>query len=430
MVVGMIGMVIFNLVDTFYISRLGITQLAAMSFTLPVVMVLASISMGIGVGAASVISHAIGTGDSKGVQRLTTDSLFLSVAFVTVFVLLGLVTVDPLFRAMGATDDTLKLINQYMIIWYLGMPFVVVPMVGNNAIRAAGNTKIPSLIMLAATLVNIVLDPLLIFGIGPFPRLELQGAAIATVIARCSTLILSMYYLRFHFDMLTAHIPRFSIIIASWKRILYVGIPAALTQLILPISMAIITRMVASYGEAAVAAYGIGTRVEMFAMAPLMSLSAVMIPFTGQNLGAGAINRIDHGIRISHLFSLVFGFFVFLVFFFFGHGIARIFNPDAGVINVVVTYLLVVSAGYGFQGIIAVSAASFSALNHPLHALSLNIFRMAVLYIPISFFASHYWGLAGVFSGASISAFIAGVISIFWIRSFVRGMFVREAVAA
>jgi len=417
---GMFGMVLFNLVDTFFISRLGTAPLAAMSFTFPVVMVLGSISLGLGIGVSAVISHAIGTGDNKGVQRLTTDSLFLSVALVTLFVVLGLLTVDPLFRALGAKGETLTLINHYMLIWYLGMPFVVIPMVGNSAIRAAGNTMIPSMIMLTAIGVNLVLDPLLIFGIGPFPRLELRGAAIATVIARSITLLVSLYYLRYRFDMLTSHIPSISKLAVSWRKILYVGIPAALTQLTMPISMGVITRLVAAYGVSAVAAFGIGTRVEMFALSPLMSLSAVLIPFTGQNLGAGKIDRVEGGIRFSHRFSLALGLAIFCIFLLFGKWIAQLFNPDPEVISIVILYLVIVSIGYGFQGIVAVTASSFSALNHPMHAIALNSFRMIILYIPISMIASRYFGVAGIFSGASISAVIAGISSIFWVRSILK----------
>ncbi|MFC1489833.1 MATE family efflux transporter [Candidatus Latescibacterota bacterium] len=422
MMIGMFSMVMFNLIDTFFISRLGTTPLAAMSFTFPVVIFMASISMGLGIGAAAVISHAIGTGDNKWVQRLTTDSLLLSITLVTLVVIIGLSTMDPLFRALGAEGETLILVKKYMLIWYMGMPFVVIPMVGNNAIRATGNTMIPSMIMLAAIAVNLVLDPLLIYGIGPFPRLELRGAAIATVIARSTTLLVSLYYLRYRFDMLTLHIPSFTQLVASWKKILYVGIPAALTQLTLPISMGIITRFVSDYGEAAVAAFGIGTRVEMFALSPIMSLSTVLIAFTGQNLGAGKIDRIEKGIQFSHRFSLALGFCLFPIFLLFGQWIAKLFNPDPEVLPIVVLYLVIVSIGYGFQGIVAITASAFSALNHPFHALALNTLRMIILYIPISLLASQYFGVGGIFSGASISSVIAGIISIFWVRSIIKSI--------
>ncbi len=410
MMVGMVGMVIFNLVDTFFIGKLGTQALAAMSFTFPVIMVVTSVSMGIGIGASSVISHAIGKGDSEQVKRLTTDSLLLAVTLVTAIVIVGLMTIRPLFRALGAEGETLDLVTEYMVIWYYGMPFVVIPMVGNNAIRAAGNTVIPSLIMVSSIITNVILDPLLIFGIGPFPRWEMEGAAIATVIGRALSLFISLYFLRRRFDMLTSHYPGFAKLMASWKKILYIGLPSALTQLTTPISMGLITRFVAGFGEAAVAAFGVGTRVEMFIMSPVFALAAVLVSFTGQNYGAGKIDRLEEGIRFSHRLSIGLGMFAVLILFLFGRPIAAIFDSNPAVISIAVLYFLIASPGFGFHGVVGITSSAYSALHHPIHALALNVLRMVLLYVPIAYIASRYWGVGGVFSGASISALISGTV--------------------
>lgn len=169
MVIGILGMVTFNLADTFFVGRLGTLELAALSFTFPVVMVVSSLALGLGIGTSSVVSRAIGEGDEAKVKRLTTDSIILSFLVVGVFVVVGRLTIEPVFRMLGATPDILPLVKQYMQIWYPGMIFVVVPMVGNSAIRATGDTKTPSAIMLIAVTVNFIFDPLFIFGIGPFP---------------------------------------------------------------------------------------------------------------------------------------------------------------------------------------------------------------------------------------------------------------------
>ena len=134
MIFGIVGMVAFNLVDTFFIGQLGTRELAAISFTFPVVFVLGSLAMGLGVGTSAVISRAIGEGDRTRVQRLTTDGLMLAVLIVIIFVTLGLLTIEPVFQLLGASPDIIELIKSYMVIWYIGMPFVVIPMVGNNAI--------------------------------------------------------------------------------------------------------------------------------------------------------------------------------------------------------------------------------------------------------------------------------------------------------
>lgn len=422
MMIGIVSMVIFNIVDTWFISKLGTAQLAAMSFTLPVIMLLGCISMGLGLGVSTVISRAIGSNNSNQVKRLTTDSLFLSITLVLLVVGVGLLTINPLFSAMGANKDMLELIKQYMFVWYLGVPFVVIPMIGNNAIRAAGNTVIPSAIMLVAILINIILDPLLIFGIGPFPRLELVGAAIATVAARATTLIVSLLILHFKFNMLTSKIPRLVTIINSWKSILFIGIPAAITHAIIPLSIGIIMRMVTIYGKEAIAAFGVGYRIEMFALSPLRALGVVLVPFTGQNIGAGKIDRVKKGIHFSWMCSMLVGFIMFVLFVFKGKTIGALFNSDPQVISFVYLYLIIVSITYGMQGIFSVSSASFNALNKPFHSALLNLLRMIIFYIPLAWIGAQILGLKGIFIASSLSSLFTGLIAIFWINHSINRM--------
>ncbi len=174
MVWGVFSVFAFSLADTYFVAQLGTNELAAMSFTFPVVAVLASVAMGLGVGTSSVIARVIGEGNRQKVQRLTTDSLLLSLLIVIILAFGGLATINPLFTALGAQQELLPLIGDYMKIWYLGMVFLVVPLVGNSAIRASGNTVVPSLIMTFAAATNTLLDPLLIFGWGLFETCAYQ----------------------------------------------------------------------------------------------------------------------------------------------------------------------------------------------------------------------------------------------------------------
>jgi putative MATE family efflux protein len=414
MMVGMVGMVLFNLVDTYFVGRLGIDELAAMSFTLPIVMLQGSIAMGLGVGASSVISRLIGKGDPEKVKRQTTDSLVLSVLMVIVLVIGGLVTIEPLFRLLGADGNLLVLVKKYMFIWYLGLPFVVVPMVGNNAIRAAGNTVIPSAIMLLAIVLNIILDPLLIYGPGPFPAMGLEGAALATVFARAGTFIGSLLFLHLKFSMISTRIPRLTEMFHSWKEMMFIGVPAAVAQIIVPLSMGVITRIISKFGREAVAAIGVGNRAEMFAMAPLMALSSVLVPFIGQNSGAGKMDRIRKGLKISRFFSMGLGLLMFLVFLVFGRQIGSVFNDDTSVIDIFYRFVVFASAGYGLLGVLMVNTAAFNALKKPFHSTGLNILRMVLLYIPLAFFLSMFFNEDGVFIGALLSSILAGAVSWIW----------------
>jgi len=417
MIFGILGMVAFNLVDTFFVGQLGTIELAALSFTFPVILVVSSLAMGLGMGVAAGVSRAIGEGDSRKVRELTTDSLILAVLVVAVFIVLGLLTLEPIFRLIGANAETLPLIKQYMKIWFPGMIFVVIPMVGNNAIRGIGDTKTPSVIMLVAVLINCILDPLLIFGIGPFPRLELAGAAIATVVARASTLVVSLYVLLHREKMLTFAKRTLKSVRRSWMSILYIGLPAAGTRIIIPLVIGVITRLVASYGPEAVAGFGVASRIEIFALAVIWALASVIGPFAGQNWGAGKPDRVRAGIKKCERFSMTWGLGMFIFLAAAAEPIASVFNANPVVIKTIVMYLRIVPIAFGLEGILILLAAALYVLHKPFHATSLVVIQMVVLYIPLAHLGSFLIGLPGVFIATAVAYVISGILAHFLTKS-------------
>jgi putative MATE family efflux protein len=416
MVFAMLSMVVFNLVDTFFVSRLGTVELAAMGFTFPVVMFIVSMALGFGVATASVVSRAIGRGDYRQVRRLATDSIIISLFSVVIFAALGLFSMDWVFRLLGADNQTLPLVKEYMHIWYLGVVFVVVPMVGNNAIRACGDTLFPSLIMVLSTIVNIILDPLFIFGLWGFPRLELKGAAIATVIARGVSLILSLLVLHFKEKLIDFKRPSFQELLASVKQIFYIGIPSALSRLFIPVAMAVVMRLVAGFGPAAVAALGVAVKVEMFVFILIMALATALVPFIGQNWGAKNLSRVKDAVRKANVFSLWWGLGSFAVFLVLAVPLGSLFGKDIEVARYITQYLWIIPISYGLRGCAFLMASAFNAMNKPLMATGLNLVRTFVLYIPLAMIGSRLAGLTGLFVGLSLANLIAGTLSIIIVR--------------
>jgi putative MATE family efflux protein len=410
MLFGIMGMVVFNLVDTIYVGRLGTAELAALSFTFPVVMVVTSIGLGIGLGASSLISFAIGEGNHGKVQRITSDSLVLSLLLVTIFISVGYFTIDPLFTALGATPEILVLIHQYMEVWYLGVPFVIVPMVGNNALRAKGDMKTPATIMLIIVVVNIILDPLLIFGLGPFPELGLKGAAIATVFARGLSLFIGLYVLHYRDNMLTFKSPGITEVLSSWKNLLSIALPAAGARMIVPIAIGIVTHLIASYGAAPVAAYGAASRAEFFMLAILMALSSVLNPFVGQNIGANKVERAKEALNKGIRFALLWGIGSFLVLLLIARPVARLFSTEAEVIENIVLYLNIVPIGYALRGIFDIAANVLYVLRKPLLSAGLVLMQMIILIVPLIYIGSYFYGIKGVFIGLVTANIIAGIV--------------------
>lgn len=420
MLFGIASMVALNLIDTFFISRLGLNALAAITFTFPIVFVINGFSIGLGMGAASVISKAFGKDDHSLVQRLTTDSLLIGLIFASIFILSGFAFMDSIFAKMGASQEMIPLIKEYMNVWLLGMFFVVIPMVGNSAIRASGNMKIPSIIMLVAVVVNLIMDPLLIFGYGPFPELGLKGAAIATVVARACTMVASLWVLHFTTNMLTFKLPSLKAFVSSAKSILFVGLPFGLSQVVMPIGMGFITGIVARYGDSAVAAFGVASRIEFFALALLMAMSSVLGPFIGQNFGAGKTDRIKGGIYFSYKFSLIYGLFAAFILAIFGDSFASLFTKEPEVISIIQQYLYIIPIAYGVNGIVMLSNSSLNVLNKPIHATVLTAIFMFLLTIPLAFFGANLMDLKGLFIGGLVSRVLSAIIAFFFLRSVLR----------
>ena len=421
MIIAIGGMLVFNLTDTYFIGRLGKGPLASLTFTFPVVMVFASLALGIGAGASAVISRAIGAGDHHKVQQLTTNALLLIVLIAVVAITVGLLSINPLFTMLGAQGTILDGVKQYMQIWYSGVLFVMVPMVGNNAIRATGDTLTPSVVMLIAAGTNLALDPVFIFGLGPIPAMGIQGAAFATLLARIPTLGAALYILIHREKMLSFSRQPLSDIMDSFRKILKIGLPTAGARMLLPIGTGVITSIISVYGVEAVAAYGVGSRLDFFAIAPMMAISAVIGPFVGQNAGAGFYDRIQKAVKGSSLYIIVWGGIIWGIYFLFAPTLIKLFNTDPKVVKTGVLYLSIAPIAYAFVGLLQISGTVLNVLNRPLHASGINLLQMFFIYIPLAFLLKIYLGLTGVFSAYVISYFCAGLIASFYARHVIRG---------
>ena len=201
MVGGIAATMAFNIVDTYFIGQLGVPELAAMGFVNPVVMTIVSASVGMSMGTSSVLSRALGKGDPTFIRNIASNSILLSLLLSIALTIIGLTFNDQLFRMLGANKADLERIWQYMQIWWPGIFLIIVPMVSLGQIRAMGRTGLQSRIMIYASIINAILDPILIMGFYMIPALGLKGAAIATILTRLMTLISAFYYLKFEFSL-------------------------------------------------------------------------------------------------------------------------------------------------------------------------------------------------------------------------------------
>ncbi|WP_253273008.1 MATE family efflux transporter [Halomonas sp. PR-M31] len=254
-VAGSIAMLLFNLVDAWFIARLGTQPLAAFSFTFPVSFAAISLAIGMAIGTSAVVARRLGHGEVGTVRRRATDAFLLALLVGVAVTLAGRTSVVPLFTALGADQSLMPYIQAYMDVWYLGAAFVIAPRVLNSVLRAQGNTLIPGMMMGGAALLNAMLDPVLIFGLGPIPALGMSGAALATVIS-WAAMTLALFAQRDLRALMDFGRFKLAALIESWRELGRIALPAAITSVFTPIAMALVTRIVADYGHAAVAASG------------------------------------------------------------------------------------------------------------------------------------------------------------------------------
>lgn len=409
MTFGMIAVLTFNVIDTFFVSLLGTDALAAISFTFPVTFGLNCITMGIGIGLSTHIGHLLGKGNTTDAATLTSHGLLLALLLVTLCALLGFHFMTPIFNLLHASPDLQPQIHQYMSVWFLAVPLLSISMAASSAIRTTGDTKTPAIIMTLSGLINGGLDPLLIFGIGPFPKLGIQGAAIASAMSWLVALFLTFYILS-RKDKLLA-MPKLTGMIKNWASILEVGTPAAFANAMNPLAAAILMVLFSHYGKQAIAAYGAAQRVEAILIIVLMSLTSSLTPFMAQNFGADKHQRSFTALFLCMRFSIIFQFVVFIMMVPLSIPIAALFSQEEGVQHLLWSYLIIVPASYGFQGMVMILISSLNALRTPIIAFGWSITRLFLLILPCAFLGTQVFGIKGSFIGIAIGNVIGGTLA-------------------
>ena len=415
MVMGMLMLMTFGLVDTFFVSLLGTQELAAISFTFPVTFTVISLNIGLGIGISAVIGRLLGSNDHANARLVATAALMTVLCLVGLLSVIGFLTIDPIFILLGASPELLIHIHDYMSIWYIGAIFLALPMSGNSVLRASGDTKTPSMIMAAGGAINALLDPLLIFGYGPIEGMGIKGAAIATAIAWGVGLIWVLILLVKRNLM----IPRLLLpreFLMNVKGIFTIGIPAAGANMLTPIAVGVVTAIVADFGDAAVAAWGVGGRLESIACIIMFALSMTLPPLISKNFGANKIDSVYSAYKTAIVFILCIQLVIFSLLYLVSDYIANVFTNDVSVASLIILFMTIVPLGYGAQGVVVLTNSAFNAIHKPMAALILNTLRLFIFFVPFCYLGSIWYGLMGLFVGAVLANTVMAALSFMWFR--------------
>ncbi|WP_372610976.1 MATE family efflux transporter [Halomonas sp.] len=412
MAIGVLSLLGFQLVDSAFIARLGTAPLAAQSFTFPLSFLVIGIQVGMGIAIAALISRALGAKETARARRLGSLVLLVGTATIALLVLLLWAIQAPVFGLLGADGATRELIRHYWAPQLLAAWLGAVLYFGYSLFRAHGDTWLPGKMMVITSLLNLVLDPLLIFGVGSWEGLGLPGAAWATSIAFGTGLLLLVRRLRDK-DWLAAEG-----LVGELKRslVLFAGIagPAMISQLMPPLAAMLAISVVASLGEAHVAAWGLASRLETLSLMVVLAMTMSLPPWLGRCYGAGDWGQIRRLLRLALKVVVVWQLGLGLVMALGAPWVAEVLagNPEVrGNLAMLIRFLL---PSYTLLGICMLVVSAGNALGWPLRAMLMSGARLFVFYLPCLWLGAWLGGLMGLAMGAALGNGLAGLTA-WWV---------------
>lgn len=414
---GMLAIILFNITDTYFVSKLGDAPLAAMGFTFPVVMIIGAISSGISMGAGSILARAMGRKDLHLMNRIATDGILLSLIAVAIISTIGLLTMSPLFKLLGADEDVLPLVMDYMFIWYVGVVFVVMPPVSDSCMRAMGDMKRPLLVMLICAVINLILDPILIFDTINLPFIKIngfnmgiKGAAIATLIARSCGALISLGFVHYKYKLINFKYQSLNELLRSWRNILSIGIPGAMIRLLPQVVRGILTKTCAAVGGmTSVAAIAAGNRLESFSLVVSMAVGVSLIPIMGQNYGAGHLDRVEESRKLIIKIALTYGLILTALSILLWKPLGAIFSDNTEVVNYIGEYLIIIMIGSAGLNLYNWISEGLTAVGKPKIALSINLIGTFFVLIPLLLTGAYIKDYRGMLIGLALGQTILGI---------------------
>ncbi len=406
----------YNMADTFWLGQLSKEALAAIGFGFPLIFLFISLGMGLAVAGSVLVAQFEGSNNEKMVNFSASQTITFSFIASLLFGLVGYFTADELLAIYGASEGVLPLGYSYLQIIFLGLSFMFGFAVFIALMRGYGDTKTPMYVMLFSIVLNIILDPFLIFGWGPFPALGIEGAAIATVFCRGLAFIIGLAILFSGLKgpkiSLSRLIPDFGFL----KRLLRIGIPASVGTTGRSVSVNVLVAIVGMFSTSVIAGYQVGTRIVLILFFSAMAVSRGVSTMTGQNLGAENFERAEkvNYLGAKYLFFILSG--IGLVIFIFPEPLISLFSNSAEVVRFGSEFLIYSAPSLGFIGVMRAFAGGFRGAGRTLTAAAISIFSLAAVRVPIAFIVSRFLGPTGIWIAFPISNIAGATVAYLWFR--------------
>lgn len=418
-IVSMLVTCFYVIVDTYFVGQLNTQSTAAVGIVFPLMSLIQAIGSFFGHGSGAYMSRELGARRTDNASSMATTGLVYALLTGILIAVVALLFLRPLSLVLGSTATSLLFTEQYMAIILLGAPFQIASFTLNSQLRMQGNARYAMWGIISGALLNVILDPILIFACG----LQLRGAALATVIGQIVSVAVLLAMCHFRATTGVRLRPRFFSLHWHYVReIVYGGSPSLSRQGLASISVVLLNVAAAGYGDAAVAAMSIVSRVTMFVMAVIVGLGQGFQPFCGYCYGAALYNRLRHGfwftVRVGFVFLLCFSAF----FFCFAEQTIAVFRDDAIVIAVGSTALRWHLAVYPLNAYIMAGNMMLQTTRRPLRANVLSSARRGLVFIPFILILPHLFGLMGIAMCQAVCDVVTFIIAIPIVRSAFREM--------
>lgn len=390
--VGMLISALYNAIDAYFVGGLGMSQMGAVSVVFPIVQIIIGLGMMFGAGASSYISRLLGKGANEQADKTVSTSLFSGLLVGTIIIIGIMVFLDPVLTALGSTETILPYARAYAKIYVTGSIINVFTVMMNNLLTAQGATKFTMKAMLTGSIANVILDPIMIYGMD----LGIEGAAIATVISLCINMALYIGYIAKKKGVLRFSVRNIAPSKTIYAEVLKIGIPVLLFQLLASTAMGSINTAAKPYGDFAVAAMGAVTRIMTVVTYVVFGFLKGFQPFAGYNYGAKKYERLKKSIRLCMIWSTVFCIVAAIVLFIFADPIVSLFGTDiemAGIAAKALRLNAVLFITFGFQ---MVYASLYLAIGKSLVGSVLSLSRQGIFFFPLVLVLPHVMGLTGV----------------------------------
>lgn len=415
---GMISTIttsLYNIVNTLWVTRIGYEAIAALTISFPYQILFYAIGGGTGIGISALVSRRFGEKNVDAANRVAGQIFFLSACWGFLFMLVPIFFADSLLPLMGATPDILEYSHIYFVITSYGAPLIILAMVMSSLIRGSGDAVKPMIIMVSGTVVNIILDPFLIFGIGPFPEMGVSGAAWGTFIAQACAAALGLFYFFAH---KTAYHIKFSHILPNWpiiKDIYRVGAPTAIFQLAESIIFLLLNTIISLFGSVALAAMGIVMRISDLAYMPIMGVSHGLLPIIGYCFGAGNFKRLWEALKKATLYITVLLLGITILIEIFAPKLIGIFTQEPELLDISVTAMRISLISMVLIGFNVLVTTTLQGLSKGITALVLSLIKQFVVFIPLLYLCRYLWDLTGVWISWPIADTISTAVAFVFI---------------